>query len=1800
MVPPACSHTHSRLCLRLSLCLLFSFSFAFTAYTQTATYHLHRDSNVFQLKSAGPDTAAVAVQSANLKNQALGEYLIKGFDTQSGVPNAAGVIPAGSTVAFTVWMKKTANQATMLPRVKLNLNSAAGTSVCVVTGTTALSTTLTKYILTGTVSSNVSVTTTDRFFLWVGVNLTASSNQNNQAELDIEGTLNGNYDSLITVPLPVAPPSISSLSPNIGGVGTPVTVAGTNFGTTQVTSTIKFNGITATPTSWSATSIVVPVPTGATTGSVVVAVTGQTSNSVAFSVTSRIDSLTPNSGPVGTAVAISGTTFGATQGTSTLTFNGSPATPSSWSATSILAAVPAGSTTGPVVVTTAGQPSNGVTFTVTDTGAIGGVITRSSDGAPINGAFVEAVQGGVVKASTTTAANGSYSVSNVEVGTYDVRASAAGYQTRMHNGVVVNTNTTTAVNESLDAATPSDINYVYDELGRLVAVISSAETVVHRYDAVGNLLSISRGNSSQVSIIEFTPNGGSTGAEVTIYGTAFSATASQNAVTFNGVAANVSSATTTQIVTDVPPGATTGPITVTAPAGAATSGTSFIVGESGAPTITVFSPTIGAAGTSVTITGTNFESNLFNNRVDFNLSLSSITSATNTTITTKVPLGAVSGRIGVGTPAGTAVSSADFFVAPSPHPAADIEVTGRMAIGEDRIVTITQPNKIAIIVFDGVAGQRMTLGMSGVTIGAPSCCDVASVVVYKPGGTFLVSPLGFGTAGNGTATQVLPVSGTYSIVVDPYDVYTGSVTLSLFQDVAVPISINGPAVPLNITRVGQNARLTFSGTAGQRVSVGISGVSIGAPNYYDVGSIAIYKPDGTALVSPLGFGTAGNGTPTQVLPVTGTYSIIVDPYSANIGSGTVSLSEDLANPITINGPPLTLSFRPGQNTWLPFEGTAGQRVSVGISAVSIGAPNYYDVGSIAIYKPDGTPLASPLGFGTAGNGTATQVLPVTGTYTVVVDPYYANVGNGTLSLSEDLANPIEINGPPLTLTFRAGQNARLPFDGTAGQQVSVGIGGVTIGAPNYYDVGSIAIYKPDGTLLASALGFGTAGNGTATQVLPVTGIYTVVVDPYNANAGNGTVSLSDDLANPIEINGPPLTLSFRPGQNARLPFDGAAGQRVSVGISGVTIGAPNYYNYNLGTIAIYKPDGTALASPLAFANEGNGTATQVLPVTGTYTVVVDPYGANAGNGTISLSEDLANPITINGPPLTLSFRAGQNTWLPFDGTAGQRVSVGISGVTIGAPNYYNYNLGTIAIYKPDGTPLASPLAFANEGNGTATQVLPVTGTYKVVVDPYVAYAGNGTVSLSEDLANPIEINGPPLTLTFRAGQNTWLPFDGTAGQRVSVGISGVTIGAPNYYNYNLGTIAIYKPDGTALASPLAFANGGHGTATQVLPVTGTYKVVVDPYVAYAGNGTVSLSEDLANPITINGPPLTLSFRAGQNTWLPFNGTAGQRVSVGISGVTIGAPNYYNYELGTIAIYKPDGTPLASPLAFANGGNGTATQVLPVSGTYSVVVDPTYANAGNGTVTLSEDLANPITINGAPLTLTFRPGQNAFISFNGNASQQVTIRVTGNTLGDVAVKLLKSDGTQLIAITSSSSSFNLATQILPVTGTYMISIDPLGSNSGGLSLAVEDQSGNLALNKTATQSSLNWSAPADRGVDGNTDGNFWNGSVTHTQVENQAWWHVDLGSLQTIGRIDVWNRTDCCGEALSNFYVFVSDQPFASTDVTATQNQAGVWTYYNPSQAAALTSITVNRTGRYIRVQLAGVERLSLAEVQVWP
>ena len=107
-------------------------AWAAVASAQT-TYHLHTEpsstANLKQLKVSNPDVPSVAVLTANLKNTALGEKLIKEFDTQATFPGLTGVIPSGSIVTVKLWIKKTANFGMLFPRAKVFLNSGTGTSV---------------------------------------------------------------------------------------------------------------------------------------------------------------------------------------------------------------------------------------------------------------------------------------------------------------------------------------------------------------------------------------------------------------------------------------------------------------------------------------------------------------------------------------------------------------------------------------------------------------------------------------------------------------------------------------------------------------------------------------------------------------------------------------------------------------------------------------------------------------------------------------------------------------------------------------------------------------------------------------------------------------------------------------------------------------------------------------------------------------------------------------------------------------------------------------------------------------------------------------------------------------------------------------------------------------------------------------------------------------------------------------------------------------------------------------------------------------------------------------------------------------------------------------------------------------------------------------------------------------------------------------------------------------------------------------------------------------------------------------
>ena len=83
--------------------------------------------------------------------------------------------------------------------------------------------------------------------------------------------------------------------------------------------------------------------------------------------------------------------------------------------------------------------------------------------------------------------------------------------------------------------------------------------------------------------------------------------------------------------------------------------------------------------------------------------------------------------------------------------------------------------------------------------------------------------------------------------------------------------------------------------------------------------------------------------------------------------------------------------------------------------------------------------------------------------------------------------------------------------------------------------------------------------------------------------------------------------------------------------------------------------------------------------------------------------------------------------------------------------------------------------------------------------------------------------------------------------------------------------------------------------------------------------------------------------------------------------------------------------------------------------------------------------------------------------------------------------------------------------------------------------------NVALRKSTRQSSNYVSGGrSSLAVDGNTSGNWRNGSVTHTAGNGtrNPWWMVDLGRVYNINEIKIWNRTDCCQTRLRSVKVKV--------------------------------------------------------------
>ena len=111
--------------------------------------------------------------------------------------------------------------------------------------------------------------------------------------------------------------------------------------------------------------------------------------------------------------------------------------------------------------------------------------------------------------------------------------------------------------------------------------------------------------------------------------------------------------------------------------------------------------------------------------------------------------------------------------------------------------------------------------------------------------------------------------------------------------------------------------------------------------------------------------------------------------------------------------------------------------------------------------------------------------------------------------------------------------------------------------------------------------------------------------------------------------------------------------------------------------------------------------------------------------------------------------------------------------------------------------------------------------------------------------------------------------------------------------------------------------------------------------------------------------------------------------------------------------------------------------------------------------------------------------------------------------------------------------------------------------------------------------------------------------SHTELDDQAWWDIDLNQNYNIEKIILWNRTGNCSSRLVPFWVLLSDLPFPPWRSSCLNESRNISKYeVRVEELHDLYEIDVTQleggiSCRYCRIQLENENYLHMSEVQLW-
>jgi len=854
-----------------------------------------------------------------------------------------------------------------------------------------------------------------------------------------------------------------------------------------------------------------------------------------------------------------------------------------------------------------------------------------------------------------------------------------------------------------------------------------------------------------------------------------------------------------------------------------------------------------------------------------------------------------------------------------------------LTIDGPTVSTTASPLVNATYSFAATTGDHLELALSGVTAGE------LSVSVYDPGNNEVASTgcSSGNPAGSCSLSLSAAVTGNYSIVVTVVPGYKGpdgltGYQITLTRDITGTL-VNGQSQTFNLSRPGQSLRLSFDGTMGDKVAIGLSN-SATIPAGNDV-AMTVLQPDGTTLDNAeLGANGAVN---LANLAQTGVYTVLVNPDYGLPASLQLELMPDPSGTLMADGPsqPISTSFA-GQDAYFSFTAEAGDNLELGLSGLTMNEAygcvdvNVYDTNDNYVSSSSWSP-SSP-----AGSSHVSLWNLAGGAYSIVLAPCDGQATfSGTLTLTHDVTGTLTMGSSvPINLT-RPGQVERLNFVGTTGQTLAVALDSpITTPASNNI---TLEVLNPDG----SEYTYTDVSTASAINLpnLSATGTYTVIVSPDYGLPASLQLTLTSNTVDTLVPDGPSQSVSnASAGQNAYAAFTAAAGDNLE-GLSSLTM---NGGTYDCVNVNVYDANNNYVGDNSWFPSSPAGSSHVSLwnLAGGAYSIVLAPCDGQATfSGTLTLTRDVASALAVGSPQSINLARSGQIARLSFAATAGQTLSVALDNpVTAPAGNSI-----TLEVLSPDGTQYAS--TDVSSASAINLPNFSTTGIYTVIVSPDYGLPATAQVSLLPQDGGPLTANGAAQAVATTNGQNAYLSFTAAAGDNLELGLSGLTVNGAS-----TGCVDAQVYSATSYAGSVEWSASNPGGSEHIELwnlAAGAYTISLAPCSSSdAFSGTLTLTSDLTGSLT-TGTPLTVALaQPGQTARLSFSAAAGQTLTATFGNVvTTPSGQYLNYW-----VLNPDGSQWGSGTVYSNQ---VSLQNLPTTGTYQLIVDGYYGVPASMTVSL---------------------------------------------------------------------------------------------------------------------------------------------------------------------------------------------------------------------------------------------------------